>query len=67
MTNATIIKDKYPLKPYTVRYRAFNNERLENCFYACDAFEARSLAMEFNDYIHDHPNSIDHIQCIKLF
>ena len=51
------------LKPYTVHYRSFNNIRLENCFYALDAFEARTLAMEFNTYIHDHPNSIDLIRC----
>tara|TARA_Y100000589_G_scaffold297834_1_gene305867 strand:+ start:800 stop:1024 length:225 start_codon:yes stop_codon:yes gene_type:complete len=55
----------YNLKPYTVFYRNFNNIRLENCFYAFDAFEARTLAMEFNKYIHDHPNSIDLIRCEK--
>ena len=51
------------LKPYTVHYRNFNNIRLESCFYAFDAFEAKVLAMEFNKYIHDHPNSIDLIRC----
>ena len=51
------------LKPYTVHYRNFNNIRLESCFYAFDAFEARTLAMEFNKYIHDHPNRIDLIRC----
>ena len=45
------------LKPYTVHYRDFQNIRLENCFYASDAYEARTLAMEFNKYINDHPNS----------
>ena len=39
------------LKPYTVHYRDFQNVRLENCFYAFDAYEARTLAMEFNKYI----------------
>ena len=39
------------LKPYTVHYRNFQNIRLENCFYASDAYEARTLAMEFNKYI----------------
>ena len=39
------------LKPYTVHYRDFQNVRLENCFYASDAYEARTLAMEFNKYI----------------
>jgi len=39
------------LKPYTVHYRDFQNIRLENCFYAFDAYEARTLAMEFNKYI----------------
>jgi len=51
------------LKPYTVYYRDFQNTRLENCFYASDAFEARTLAMEFNKYINEHPNSIDLIRC----
>ena len=50
------------LKPYTVYYRDFQNLRLENCFYALDAYEARTLAMEFNKYINAHPNlSLIHI------
>ena len=53
------------LKPYTVHYRDFQNLRLENCFYASDAYEARTLAMEFNKYINEHPNSIDLIRCEK--
>ena len=53
------------LKPYTVHYRDFQNIRLENCFYAFDAYEARTLAMEFNKYIKEHPNSIDLIRCEK--
>ena len=53
------------LKPYTVHYRDFQNIRLENCFYAFDAYEARTLAMEFNNYINEHPNSIDLIRCEK--
>ena len=53
------------LKPYTVHYRDIKNIRLENCFYAFDAYEARTLAMEFNKYIHEHPNSIDLIRCEK--
>ncbi len=51
------------LKPYTVRYRSFDNGKLENCFYATDSFEARMLAMEFNQYIKEHPNCIDLIRC----
>ena len=43
--------NKDSLKPYTVHYRDFQNLRLENCFYASDAYEARMLAMEFNKYI----------------
>ena len=50
------------LRPYTVHYRNCENKRLENCFYASDAFEARLLAIEFNKYIHDHPNCIDLIR-----
>ena len=53
------------LKPYTVHCRDFQNIRLENCFYAFDAYEARTLAMEFNKYINAHPNSIDLIRCEK--
>ena len=56
-------KNNNILKPYTVHYRDFQNIRLENCFYAYDAYEARTLAMEFNKYINDHPNSIDIIRC----
>ena len=47
--------------PYTVRHRNASGEKLESCFYASDAFEARLLAMEFNAYIRQHPNSIDSI------
>ena len=53
------------LKPYTVHYRDFQNIRFENCFYDFDAYEARTLAMEFNKYINEHPNSIDLIRCEK--
>ena len=53
------------LKPYTVHYRDFQNIRFENCFYASDAYEARTLAMEFNKYINEHPNCIDLIRCEK--
>ena len=58
-------EQNYKLKPYTVHYRDFQNIRLENCFYAFDAYEARTLAMEFNKYINEHPNSIDLIRCEK--
>tara|TARA_B100000214_G_C23672848_1_gene492786 strand:+ start:238 stop:435 length:198 start_codon:yes stop_codon:yes gene_type:complete len=54
--------EKSLLKAYTVHYRTCENRRIENCFYASDAYEARMLAMEFNKYIHDHPNSIDLIR-----
>ena len=45
-------------RPYTVLYRTSDNITLENCFYASDAFQARLLAIEFNNYIKDHPNRI---------
>ena len=60
-----IMNTNNTLKPYTVYYRDFQNIRLENCFYAFDAYEARTLAMEFNKYINEHPNSIDLIRCEK--
>ena len=47
--------------PYTVRHKNSNGEKLESCFYASDAYEARLLAMEFNAYIKQHPNCIDSI------
>jgi len=53
------------LKAYTVCFRNFENVREENCFYASDAFEAKSLAMKFNNYINKHPNCIDLIRCEK--
>ena len=53
------------LSHYTVHYRTCENKRVENCFYASDAFEARMLAMEINTYIKNHPNSIDLIRCEK--
>ena len=59
------MQSKNFLKPYTVHYRDTQNIRLENCFYALDAYEARTLAMEFNKYISEHPNSIDLIRCEK--
>ena len=46
----------------TVRYRTPENSTLESCFYASDAFQARLLAIEFNNYIKDHPNRI-----VKIF
>ena len=66
ISKVTLIKNKkYDciLKPYTVHYRNFDNIRIENCFYASDAYEAKTLAIKFNKYIHDHPNSIDLIKC----
>lgn len=50
-------------KRYTVRYRDASSRRLEGCFYAGDAFEARVLAMEEISYIKNHPNAIDLIRC----
>ncbi len=51
------------LKRYTVSYRDATSHRLEECFYAADAYEARVLAMENIRYIHDHPHAIDLIRC----
>ena len=53
-----MINQNLPLKPYTVHYKDLQNIVLENCFYAFDAYEARKLAMKFNSYINEHPNSI---------
>ena len=48
-------------KRYAVSYRDLANNRHELGFYAIDAFEARQLAIEFNKFVRDHPNSIDKI------
>ena len=50
-------------KRYTVRYRDGSSQRIESCYYADDAFEARVLAMEAVPYIRDHPHAIDLIRC----
>ena len=50
-------------KRYTVRYRDASSQRIETCYYADDAFEARVLAMEAVPYIKDHPHAIDLIRC----
>ena len=46
---------------YTVSYRDLANKRHELGFYAVDAYEARLLAMEFNEFVREHPSSIDRI------
>ena len=46
---------------YAVSYRDLANKRHELGFYAIDAFEARQLAIEFNKFVSEHPNSIDKI------
>ncbi|QNI54285.1 hypothetical protein SynBIOSE41_01774 [Synechococcus sp. BIOS-E4-1] len=50
-------------KRYTVSYRDASSQRIESCYYASDAFEARVLAMEAVPYIRNHPHSIDLIRC----
>ena len=50
-------------KRYTVRYRDASSQRIETCYYAGDAYEARVLAMESVPYIKAHPNSIEEIRC----
>ena len=50
-------------KRYTVRYREPSSRRIESCYYALDAFEARVLAMETVPYVKAHPNSIEEIRC----
>ena len=50
-------------KRYTVRYLDGSSQRIESCYYAGDAFEARVLAMEAIPYIRNHPHAIDLIRC----
>ncbi len=50
-------------KRYTVRYLDGSSQRIESCYYAGDAFEARVLAMEAVPYIKEHPHAIDLIRC----
>ena len=46
---------------YAVSYRDSSNTRHELGFYAINAFEARQLAIEFNKFVREHPNSIERI------
>ena len=48
-------------KRYAVSYKDLSNKLHELGFYAIDAFEARQLAIEFNKFVRDHPNSIQRI------
>ena len=48
-------------KRYPVSYRDLANNRHELGFYAINAFEARQLAIQFNKFVREHPNSIDRI------
>ena len=48
-------------KRYSVSYKDLSNKRHELGFYAIDAFEARQLAFEFNNFVREHPNCIDRI------
>lgn len=50
-------------KRYTVRHRETSSRRVESCYYAGDAFEARVMAMEAVPFIKAHPNSIEEIRC----
>ena len=52
---------------YTVSYRDSANKKHELGFYAVDAFEARLLAMEFNEFVREHPSSIDRISLRNKF
>ena len=64
---------KMPTRPisscnrYTVSYRDLANKKHELGFYAVDAFEARLLAMEFNEFVREHPRSIDRISLRNKF
>jgi len=50
-------------KRYTVRHRETSSRRIESCYYAGDALEARVLAMVVVPFIKAHPNSIEEIRC----
>ena len=54
-------------KRYSVSYRDLANQKHELGFYAIDAFEARQLAIEFNKFVREHPNSIDKISLKQKF
>ena len=54
-------------KRYAVSYLDQANKRHELGVYAIDAFEARQLAIEFNKFVREHPNSIDRISLRNKF
>ena len=49
-------------KKYLLSYKDSSNITHKIGFYAKDAYECLILAREFNEYIHNHPNSIIRIQ-----
>ena len=49
------------LHGYTISYLDGARNRCEFCAYANDSYEARQVAMETIKFVHEHPNSIDHI------
>ena len=46
---------------YTVGYYDSQHRKKIICTYAQDSYEARQVAMESVKFIHEHPNTINHI------
>ncbi len=53
------------MKTYTVRYRDNESNHHEISTSAEDSYEAKKLAMETIEYLHEHPNAIDCIDIIE--
>ena len=49
------------MKHYTVCYYDSQHHKQSICAYANDCYEARQVAIESVRFIHEHPNTINHI------
>ncbi len=49
------------MKHYTVCYYDSQHHKQAICAYANDCYEARQVAIESVRFIHEHPNTINHI------
>ena len=46
---------------YTISYRDGQRNRCEFCAYANDSYEAKQVAMQTIEFVHEHPNAIVNI------
>ena len=52
-------------KSYAIRYRDEQSNYHKIQTYANDSFQAKLIAMNQIQYLHDHPHAIDNISLVK--